>query len=416
MRYSESLERATRRREGPIVEAWTDERFREARDEDLKPATQGPWAVVRATFACLVVAALLTSGSLVEIAERQPFGASRDRWLGLAEGVDRVANFLSLNRPADLIAQLRGSASDEALTVDTIGEDLLPAAGTPATPDTPAATGPDPAAGADPGAGTGAVAETPATTAPPTTTVPPRAYRTVTVEQPLQVYVAGDSQAEFLGQALVNVARDRGGLLAVANDFRISTGLARPDYFNWPAQLAGVLAAPGVEAVVFQVGGNDTQDMELDGVRIVEGTPEWQAEYQRRAAITMDLVSGEGRHLFWVLQAPARDAGENVGVGQLNQAVRDAAATRQWVTILPADVLVANPDGSYADDLTTDTGRVERVRQRDGVHLTREGSAWVARVLYDQIGGVWPLVLAPPPLPPGPSAPPAASSTTAASS
>ena len=48
--------------------------------------------------------ALLSSGSLVGLAERQPLGAQRDVVLGTAEVVDRLAHFLSLNRPADALA------------------------------------------------------------------------------------------------------------------------------------------------------------------------------------------------------------------------------------------------------------------------------------------------------------------------
>ena len=115
MEPTDPLERAVRRRERG--EVWTDEQFRAAREQDLTERTHGVWSVVAAVLGCLLLALLLTSGKLVEIAERQEFGAARDRNLDLANGVDRVANFLSLNRPYDAIQDLRDANNDRTEVV-----------------------------------------------------------------------------------------------------------------------------------------------------------------------------------------------------------------------------------------------------------------------------------------------------------
>ena len=84
---------------------------------------RGTSSVTRMTagvLGCLLLAVFLVSGKLVEIAERQPLGDSRDRWLDVAEGVDRVANFLALNRPYDLITDIRGVGTDAGEKVDSI--------------------------------------------------------------------------------------------------------------------------------------------------------------------------------------------------------------------------------------------------------------------------------------------------------
>src|SRR5688500_15207400 len=52
-----------------------------------------------------------------------------------------------------------------------------------------------------------------------------------TAESPLQVLVTGDSQAEFLGQRLVDQAPE--GLLEVTTVARNATGLTNPAFFNW---------------------------------------------------------------------------------------------------------------------------------------------------------------------------------------
>ena len=60
--------------------------------------------VLGAVLVSLGLAAILGSSSLVGLAERQPIGPQRNTVLRAAESVDRFANFLSLNRPADALA------------------------------------------------------------------------------------------------------------------------------------------------------------------------------------------------------------------------------------------------------------------------------------------------------------------------
>ena len=58
-----------------------------------------------AVLVALGVGALLGSGALVGLAERQPLGTQRDVALGAAKVTDRLAHGLSLNRPAERLAE-----------------------------------------------------------------------------------------------------------------------------------------------------------------------------------------------------------------------------------------------------------------------------------------------------------------------
>ena len=83
-------------------------------------------SVLSATL-CLGVAALLVSGKIVEIADRLPLGPDRERWLEAATETDRLANSLSLNRPYNLLLDLRGAGDEAGQQIDVIGdvEELL---------------------------------------------------------------------------------------------------------------------------------------------------------------------------------------------------------------------------------------------------------------------------------------------------
>ena len=77
---------------------------------------------VLSTTLCLGMAALLVSGKIVEIADRLPLGPDRERWLEVAAETDRLANRLSLNRPYDLLRDLRGAGDEAGQQIDFIGD------------------------------------------------------------------------------------------------------------------------------------------------------------------------------------------------------------------------------------------------------------------------------------------------------
>lgn len=483
--------------------------------------------LLAAAAACLGLAALLVSGKLVEIAERQPLGESRDWWLGLATGVDRTANFLSLNRPYDLILEARGVGTDAGQQVESIaavaaaagidpdslvlgggggdGQEDEGAAGSvrdpvsppadpgpdpsPPDPDPPAAVGssPDPTtppdrpvtdpaadpdgdvppvadpsgldgadelpvdnpSGADPeddgqpvaaepGGGDQSVAAEPGAgealsavdpgddgqsvaaepgggdqsvvgppgvdpvvtdpPAPGSTGVgspgsetpgpaPAPVGRTVTSEAPLRVYVAGDSQATYLGLSL-HSGRIR-ALVDVTRADRIATSLARPDYFNWPAEMQKVSETDDPELVVFFLGANDWQGMiSGEGALLRRGTDEWRQEWGWRLFLTLEVLKGEHRHVIWVGQPPMRDHPFREGAPVMNEIAREVIAGRDDATMIDIWEMFGG-DGEYREQVVGPDGEEFRARQNDGVHLRREASEWVADLVVDVIARRW---------------------------
>jgi hypothetical protein len=389
VRFSDPLARAAARR-AERTALWDDERFREARESDLAQPLTGISSVLRAMVVCVVLSILLTTGKLVEIAERQPLGASRDRWLELAEAVDRVANFLALNRPYDLIIDLRGAGDEAGQRIDTIDEVAARAGIDTTRPSTSVTTVPSSAVAPAPtDAATGDPSPT-TTAATPTTTAAVPALRRVTAATPLTVHVAGDSQAEFLGQALATDSGDRS--LDVTTDHQISTSLARPDYFNWPAELAEVIETDDPEAIVLFLGANEYQDMvSADGTRLVRGSEEWGEEWTHRLAITLDLIEADHRRVFWVAQPPMRDGRVNDGVALVNELAEPVIAARPHATFVGIWDLFGG-DGDYRERVTGPDGDPIRARVDDGIHLTRDAAGWVADLVLAEMDQVWDFV------------------------
>lgn len=292
--------------------------------------------VWKGTVVALVVFVLLASDNMVTSAKGMPLGWQRDVAVAATGAVDRVANLLSINRPYDwAAAQLGRDQGDEDFefpTTTTVPEGAPEASTT-------------------------------------TTTMVP--LRVPTAAEPLQVVVAGDSTAKSLGDALIGATTDLPEL-SITNDGRVSTGLARSDYFNWGARMQEIVTTEQPELVVFMVGANDGQSiLEGDGSIVAQfGTPEWTEAYRQRVAGIMDLARGDGRRLVWVGEP-------NVGTGNVQQAVEignqlaaEEAASRPWVTYVDVAELLAGPGGGFSEYLTLPDGSTVRCYAGDGVHLS----------------------------------------------
>jgi hypothetical protein len=221
----------------------------------------------------------------------------------------------------------------------------------------------------------------------PTPAQSARSIRAVSAASPLRMYVAGDSFAQWLGDDLTTFGQ-RSGVVVTSTDGHISTGLAVPSFFDWPARMTEAMSAqPPPEVVVIILGAND-----LNGVAgYAVGTPGWMAEYGRRQAEIMDIVGKRGSQLYWVSQPIMRDPGQASAAHDVNVSALAQIATRPWVHYVDSWSLFINANGGYAGTLPDVSGRLVTVRQDDGLHLSREGTTWLATAVYTMIRRDWQL-------------------------
>ena len=333
----------------------------------------------------LMLGSLLNIQSLREAAERQEFGFRRDAALVLVWPLEQVSQILGLDEPRSLFdAEFRRSSTDAADAGDagpagTPGDEPMGLGGLvaqpapqdpgPATTPIPAPIGVDPDAQAVP---------------PPYDPYAP-AQRTFSVTDPLRVWVIGDSVTEQLGPALSRLAAEPALPMDVQHDFRYSSGLARPDFFDWGARAVELIAETDPDAFVVMVGANDGQDIrDPDGRFRHIGEPEWEAIYRQRVGELMDLLAAEGRSVVWVGQPIMRTAAFDERIAYLDSLYDAEAATRPNVTFVDSRPLFATPDGRYADYLA-DAGQLVQMRQGDGIHLTRAGGERLAGAVLDAL-------------------------------
>ncbi|MEX2101446.1 MAG: DUF459 domain-containing protein [Actinomycetota bacterium] len=211
-----------------------------------------------------------------------------------------------------------------------------------------------------------------------------------TREDPLRMVVVGDSFAQGIAGSL-----SRGTLRnTVALEARgvLSTGLTRPDYFNWPSSLRPVVSRFQPDVTVVMLGGNDSQTMTTvgsdQGVPLTS-TDQWRAAYAERVGQFMDIATSEGGRVVWLGLPTMKDEIRDRQGDRLNDMYRAEADERPGVEYVDTYELFSDANGNYAPFLRDESGDPTAVRADDGEHMTSIGYDWVADDVLEIIEDTW---------------------------
>jgi hypothetical protein len=238
--------------------------------------------------------------------------------------------------------------------------------------------------------GTAFQAETAPPLPPPAGAEPP--VRPVfTSANPARLWIAGDSLVVTPGESIIRAAEDTRAVRSVAPvDGHISTGLNRPDVFDWYRHIRRELERRKPDVVVLGFGGNDDHPYMTGlpkGVAIdAFGGPTWTREYRRRVEAVMDLVRHRARLLVWMGLPITADAEQTRRFEVINAVVHDAAANREGVVFLDTYTMFAGRDGGYAQYLPDSQGALTKMRGNDGVHFERPGGERIADEFMKRLG------------------------------
>ncbi len=310
----------------------------------------GAWLTILVT--CLA-ALLLNADGVAHVADTQRLGWPRSTARTAVRPFQAVSHALFLNRPRAWLAEATGSPQ------------LLDAGRDPKPPP-------------------------PTTTIPgvPPTTRPPIQVRTPTADDPLRVYLTGDSFLADVGRGLsATVGKDR--RWDITTDAKPGSGLSRPEIIDWAERIENRLP-DDAEIVVLGFGGNDAQDMQAGGDQLKMPEPDWEAEYQTRIAQVLDVVDRPGRTIVWVGMPVATAKNMEKARPAMTRAARAELEKRPGSLFLDTAAALSGGDGEYKDFLPVG-GEPKRVRAADGYHLSPAGATLLGRSLVRLIGTVWPV-------------------------
>jgi len=206
----------------------------------------------------------------------------------------------------------------------------------------------------------------------------------------MHLYIAGDSMAGIPGMALVNLSNDT-HLIKPLLDYHISSGLVRPDFFNWPAQLQRQAKAFDPGAAVVMWGANDNQGVQTSSGKVYEfGSSGWEKEYRKRVGDAIAILFNGGvRRIYWVGQPIMPGSTYDQQIRLMNDIFRDAAKNQPGVQYIDAHAVFSGGGGSYSQYLRDDKGEMQQVREADDEHLTYAGGMRLAKVVMAAIKAEW---------------------------
>ena len=206
--------------------------------------------------------------------------------------------------------------------------------------------------------------------------------RSVTADDPLRLWIAGDSLAGSIGPSLGQLTADT-GVVQPQYDSRVSSGLLNPNFVNWPKRATEQLSQLDPEVVVFVIGTNDANV--------------WSAnladEYRIRTEAMMRQLAADGREVIWVGAPVAKSASLEKGVLAVNLIAKTAAGRIHGVTYFDSHATFADENGDYQQSFPDHAGKRQVMRAGDGVHFSVAGADLIGQDLFsllDHGGTSWP--------------------------
>lgn len=213
----------------------------------------------------------------------------------------------------------------------------------------------------------------------PDTTGPP------TSADPASVYIVGDSDAGTFGPYLQTLLD---GTLVTRTElnYKVSSGLARPDFFDWPEELRTKLPEVDPDIVVVTFGGNDSQGLSRpqEELEFLIGDPlqneaEWSEEYQRRVGEVLDILLENDRHVIWVGIPNDDNPDVSAKLAIQDRAAKAAAAERPDVVFVDTWTRFSGRSGGWAEFVVDPRDNIGKdVRADDGFHLNQNGAEILA--------------------------------------
>ncbi len=211
---------------------------------------------------------------------------------------------------------------------------------------------------------------------------------------PFRVLILGDSVGTDLGQFALVDQLGSTGVVSATLDGHISTGLTRPDYFNWPAELENDLAHFHPQLTIICIGANDGQNTIVNGQVLVYGTQAWDNMYSSRIGAFIAEATSAGSRVFWVGMPPMAGSQLNAQMQHLDYLYATQVSRHKGATYLSSVPSLGGAGGAYTAFKTVN-GSNAQIRTDDGIHLQAAGAQVLGQAVISDMDVVYRLHLHP---------------------
>jgi len=206
--------------------------------------------------------------------------------------------------------------------------------------------------------------------------LPPASFARRAGHERITLAIVGDSIANELGQGMQTLYR-RNGQVRVIKKTKFSTGLVRTDYYNWYAVLPAFLRNYRPDVIAVNIGGNDRQNLTVNGRRLERFSRPWLRAYEDRVERFMALLKRTGAKVYWVGLPQVRSPRMSRDYRALNQIYRREAARHDFTYVSIWNKFTGAHGGYTAYGRAID-GHNRRLRKEDGIHFTDAGKLRLA--------------------------------------
>ncbi len=193
-----------------------------------------------------------------------------------------------------------------------------------------------------------------------------------------RLMLVGDSLMEDFGVYFYRHVKSRPGLQMILLA-KFSTGLCRPDYFNWFKVFPENMESKRPHIVIFMMGANDCQPIWYSRGHVVKTRPvaPWEAAYGERVGEMLTCAQRQQALPMWV-GMPVMGGNHAALIARTEEVTRKTCA--RWnVPYVDNRALLADSKGQYQSFMKNKAGQLVRIRTKDQQHMTPEGNTLLVR-------------------------------------
>ena len=194
-----------------------------------------------------------------------------------------------------------------------------------------------------------------------------------------RIMLLGDSLMEDLGPTTHRNLRHRKGLYFILTA-KYSTGLSRPDYFNWPENMQKTVERTKPDIIIFFMGANDGMPIKVNGKNVYPNSgAAWRKAYREKMAEMFAIGRAHGCDMLWVGLPPMGSRYAKI-LAQTAQAQHEGCAENS-ITFVDTAPVLGDKNGNFRTYMTDNKGNTVRLRAKDKEHLSPMGNKLVMEAI-----------------------------------
>jgi len=168
---------------------------------------------------------------------------------------------------------------------------------------------------------------------------------------------------------------------------QVSSGLSRPDYFNWELEATELISQYNPNIAIVMLSSNDAQSILTPHGNLVAnyGEANWNQEYAKRVSNLLDIFEKNNIIVFWIGFPVMKNQAFSNRIGNLNLIYQKESQKGENVYFFSTREYLTDENKNYVSYLPDEQGIYRAVRQADGIHFTYFGGRLVADQLIKKM-------------------------------